>query len=68
MSIEKIFFIWPFTCQDDIIVSRSKISEMIVPLDNATNSGVASPTIQSRYANIRLSLFVSLDIDCSHSK
>jgi hypothetical protein len=32
-------------------------------------SGVASPTISSRYANSKLlSLFISLEIDCFHSQ
>ena len=32
------------------------------------SSGVASPTISSRYANFRLSLLISLEIDCFHSR
>ena len=36
---------------------------------NQLISGVASPTISSRYANSKLlSLFISLEIDCFHSQ
>ena len=51
------------------VLSRSQTRHLLYKPDGFLISSVASQTIQSRYANLKvLSLFISVEIDCFHSQ